>query len=49
MNGVWTSPTGIGSWTRISENTTTVGWESAGRIVLGAAPSNENIIYATFQ
>ena len=48
MNGVWTSPTGIGSWTRISENTTTVGWESAGRIVLEAAPSNENIIYALF-
>ncbi len=48
QNGVWTSPTGTGSWTRISENTTTVGWESAGRIVLGAAPSNENIIYALF-
>jgi len=47
-NGVWTSPTGIGSWSRISENTTTVGWESTGRIVLGAAPSNENIIYALF-
>ncbi len=48
QNGVWTSPTGSGSWTRISENTKTVGWESAGRIVLGAAPSNENIIYALF-
>ena len=47
-NGVWTSPTGIDSWTRISENTTTIGWESTGRIVLGAAPSNENIIYALF-
>lgn len=47
-NGVWTSPTGNGSWTRIAENTTTVGWESTGRIVLGAAPSNENIIYALF-
>lgn len=47
-NGVWTSPTGNGSWTRIAQNTTTVGWESTGRIVLGAAPSNENIIYALF-
>jgi hypothetical protein len=47
-NGVWTSPTGNGSWTRIAQNTTTVGWESTGRIVLGAAPSNENIVYALF-
>ena len=47
-NGVWTSPTGNGAWNRIAQNTTTVGWESTGRIVLGAAPSNENIIYALF-
>ncbi|MBW1297575.1 T9SS type A sorting domain-containing protein [Aquimarina litoralis] len=44
-NGVWTSPTGIGSYTRIGSNTTP-GFGSSGRMVLAVAPSNENIVYA---
>lgn len=48
QNGVWTSPTGNGSWTRIAENGTPTDWLAQGRIVLGAAPSNDNIIYALY-
>ena len=47
-NGVWTSPTGNGSWTRIARNGSPSGWSAAGRIVLGAAPSNDDIIYALY-
>ncbi len=46
--GVWTSPTGNGSWTRIARNGSPTGWASTGRIVLGAAPSNDDIIYALY-
>lgn len=48
QNGVWTSPTGIGSWTRISQNNSPTGWSSVGRSVLAIAPSNENIIYTLY-
>jgi len=44
-NGVWQSPTGVGSYTRIGSNTTP-GFGSSGRMVLGIAPSNEDIVYA---
>ncbi|WP_299259197.1 T9SS type A sorting domain-containing protein [uncultured Aquimarina sp.] len=44
-DGVWRSPTGIGSYTRIGSNATP-GFGSSGRMVLAAAPSNENLIYA---
>ncbi len=51
LDGVHTSPTGNGSWTRISQNgtpATPVGWSAAGRTVLGIAPSNPNIVYALY-
>lgn len=44
IEGVWRSNTGVGGWTRISNGTFT----PAGRVVLGAAPSNNNIVYALF-
>lgn len=47
--GVWSSPTGNGSWTRIARNGSPSGWAAAGRIVLGAAPSNDDIIYALYE
>ena len=47
-DGVWTSPTGNGSWTQIAENGAPTNWESTGRIVLGEAPSNTNVIYALY-
>ncbi|MFK5877988.1 MAG: T9SS type A sorting domain-containing protein [Flavobacteriaceae bacterium] len=47
-NGVYTSPTGNGSWTRIAQNGTPASWSSIGRIVLAEAPSNEDIIYALY-
>jgi|TARA_R110002124_G_C8962918_1_gene514223 hypothetical protein len=46
--GVWTSLTGNGSWTQIASNGSLTGWSSAGRIVLGVAPSNANIVYALY-
>jgi hypothetical protein len=46
--GVWTSPTGTGSWTQIAENGTPTGWNATGRITLAIAPSNENIIYSLY-
>lgn len=48
QNGIWTSPTGNGSWTRLAENNTPTGFASAGRIVLGLAPSNDNILYVLY-
>jgi len=47
-DGVWTSPTGNGSWTQISVNGAPTNWASTGRIVLGEAPSNTDIIYALY-
>jgi hypothetical protein len=47
-SGVWTSPTGNGSWTLIAENGTPTDWASTGRIVLGEAPSNTDVIYALY-
>ena len=47
--GVWTSPNGNGSWTRIAKNGTPLGWNATGRIVLANAPSNDNVIYALFE
>ena len=51
--GVWTSVTGAGSWTRIahneiSQNESPVNWNAQGRIVLGVAPSNNNVVYALY-
>ena len=46
--GVWTSPTGNGSWTQIAKNGTPVGWAANGRIVLAEAPSNDGKIYALY-
>lgn len=50
-NGVYTSETGNGSWVRIAQNGTPVGWNanaSSGRIVLSTVPSNENLLYALY-
>lgn len=47
-DGVWTSPTGNGFWTQIAQNDTPANWASTGRIVLGEAPSNTDIIYALY-
>ncbi|MBQ4820028.1 T9SS type A sorting domain-containing protein [Aquimarina sp. MMG016] len=45
--GVWQLPNG-GNWSRIAGNGTPSGWASSGRVVLGIAPSNENIVYALY-
>jgi hypothetical protein len=44
--GVWTSPTGIGSWTKI--NPTVAAWRPKRRITLALAPSNENLLYVLY-
>jgi hypothetical protein len=46
--GVWTSPTGNGSWTRIANNGSPANWSAKGRIVLGVAPSNSDIVYVLY-
>ncbi|MCK8480885.1 T9SS type A sorting domain-containing protein [Psychroserpens algicola] len=46
LNGVYTSDTGNGSYVNIAQNSSPAGWFSNGRIVLGIAPSNTNIVYA---
>lgn len=52
--GVWTSPTGTGSWTQIALNGTEftdgtpIDWNAIGRITLAIAPSNQNIVYALY-
>ena len=46
--GVWTSPTGTGSWTQIAQNSNPIGWNAQGRITLAIAPSNQNIVYALY-
>jgi len=48
LEGVWASPSGNGSWTQIAKNGTPTNWSATGRIVLAAAPSNNNIIYALY-
>jgi hypothetical protein len=48
LEGVWTSPTGNGSWTQIAKNGTPTDWAASGRIVLATAPSNNNIVYALY-
>jgi hypothetical protein len=47
-NGVYTSANGNGSWTRIAQNNSPVGWSSPGRIILAYAPSNNDIVYALY-
>ena len=49
QEGVWTSPTGNGEWTRIAKNGAPENWNATGRIVLSNAPSNDNVIYALYQ
>ncbi|TVZ58696.1 putative secreted protein (Por secretion system target) [Flavobacteriaceae bacterium MAR_2010_105] len=44
VEGVWTSPNGVGTWSRISNPSFT----PAGRVVLALAPSNENKLYVLF-
>ena len=44
--GVWTSATGVGGWTRIS--TATIHTNLVGRAVLGLAPSNQDKLYVLF-
>ncbi|WP_445756660.1 T9SS type A sorting domain-containing protein [Polaribacter sp.] len=46
--GVWTSPTGNGSWAQIAQNGDPTDWNALGRITLAIAPSNEDIVYALF-
>jgi hypothetical protein len=55
VDGVWTSPSGgTGTWTQIAgtgNGGSPLGWngDSAyGRVVLGLAPSNQNIVYALY-
>lgn len=48
VGGVWTSPPSKSTWTKIAENGTPSGWSAQGRIVLGAAPSNDDVIYALY-
>lgn len=47
-NGVWTSPTGDGSWTRIAEDGDPGRWDATGRVVIGLSPSNSDILYALY-
>ena len=46
--GVWTSVNGNGSWTRIASNSSPANWAADGRIVLGVAPSNSDVVYALY-
>ncbi|WP_460219940.1 T9SS type A sorting domain-containing protein [Psychroserpens sp. MEBiC05023] len=48
-NGVFTSETGNSGYTNIAQNSNPLGWSSNGRIVLGIAPSNSNIVYALYR
>lgn len=47
-NGVYTSETGDGTWVRIAQNGSPVGWSSVGRLIVASAPSNENFLYAIY-
>lgn len=44
IEGVWTSATGSGGWSRINA----AAFTPVGRVVLAIAPSNENKVYALF-
>jgi hypothetical protein len=46
--GVWTSVTGNGSWKRIANNGSPTNWSADGRIVLGIAPSNSDVVYVLY-
>ncbi|TXE06265.1 T9SS type A sorting domain-containing protein [Seonamhaeicola algicola] len=46
--GIWTSPTGVGSWTRINDDGISADFTPEGRVVLALAPSNENKLYTLF-
>ena len=48
FSGVHTSATGNGSWSRIARSGVPSGWSPTGRIVLGTAPSNNDVIYALY-
>ena len=48
LEGVWELPSGNSSWTQIAKNGTPTDWSASGRIVLAAAPSNNNMIYALY-
>jgi len=50
INGIWQSPDGNGNWTRIAQTGVPEGWSTSngGRIVLGTAPSNPDIMYALY-
>ena len=51
-DGIWQSTTGDASgWTRIANSALVPGWKTGGtygRIVLGLAPSNQNILYVLY-
>ncbi|WP_179344178.1 T9SS type A sorting domain-containing protein [Winogradskyella ursingii] len=49
LAGVYTSPTGNGGFVNIANNGSPAGWTPTGRIVLGTAASNENIVYALYE
>jgi hypothetical protein len=44
VEGIWTSPTGVGDWDRISTGSFT----PTGRVILGLAPSNQNKLYCFY-
>lgn len=44
VEGIWTSETGIGNWSRINEGS----FNPAGRIVLALAPSNQDKLYCLY-
>ena len=47
--GVWTSANGTSGWTQIGDNTSPFNIRTAsGRVVLGLAPSNTDIVYALY-
>jgi photosystem II stability/assembly factor-like uncharacterized protein len=50
MNGVWSSPSGNGNWTRIAQQFNPFQWRPGGnaRTVLATAPSNPDILYALY-
>ena len=48
IQGVWTSATGTGAWSRIASNGNPAAWNSVGRCVLAIAPSAPNLLYALY-
>ncbi|TYA74698.1 T9SS type A sorting domain-containing protein [Seonamhaeicola marinus] len=48
--GVWTSATGIGSWSRINDNgVDPADFTPFGRVVLALAPSDQDLLYVLFE